>query len=61
MEGLDEAQVYTILEFCDRLDSQNKGKKDFIDTSRKRASIQQKRTLVTDFRQSNRHPELGIK
>ena len=44
LDRLDEVQVYSILEICDRLDSQNKGKKDFIDTSRKRASIQQKRT-----------------
>ena len=44
LDWLDEVQVDTILEICGALDFQSKVKQDFIDTSRKRASIQQKRT-----------------
>ena len=35
LDGLDEAQVYTILEIYGALDSQSKAKQDFIDKSRK--------------------------
>ena len=61
LDWLDEAQVYTILEISDRLDSQNKGKQDFIDKSRKQASIQQKRTSGHGFQAVKQAPGAGYK
>ena len=61
LDWLDEAQVYTILEICGALDSQSKAKQDFIDTSRKRASIQQKRTSGHGFQAVKQAPGAGYK
>ena len=61
MDWLDEAQVYTILEISGALDSQSKVKEDFIDKSRKRASIQQKRTSGHGFQAVKRAPGAGYK
>ena len=61
MDWLDEAQVYTILEICSALDSQSKAKQDFIDNSRKRASIQQKRTSGHGFQAVKQAPGTGYK
>ena len=61
LDWLDEAQVYTSLEICGPLDSQSKGKQDFIDKSRKRASIQQKRTSGHGFQAVKQAPGAGYK
>ena len=61
MDWLDEAQVYTSLEICGALDSQSKAKQDFIGTSRKRASIQKKRTSGHGFQAVKQAPGAGYK
>ena len=61
LNWLDEAQVYTILEICGAPDSQSKAKQDFIDKSRKRASIQQKRTSGHGFQAVKQAPGPGYK
>ena len=55
----NEAQVYTILEICGALDSQSKAKQDFIDNSRNRAPIQQKRTSGHGFQAVKQAPGAG--
>ena len=59
LDLLDEVQVYTDLEICVALDSQIKAKQDFIDISRKRASVQQKRTSGHGFQAVKQAPGAG--
>ena len=61
MDWQDQAHVETILEICGALDSQSKGKQDLIDNSRKRASIQQKRTSGHGFQAVKQAPGAGYK